>query len=496
MSVTMENYLQAQHAVLGSALIEPQLVPKVIQQTRKEDFTGPARTVYNAMCRLFADGVTVDVVTLANALGSDYRNYLMELMQITPTAANVDYYLSLCREQAKVLALRDIGVQISTAENSEELRILLDEANALMVDKSALRITTMEDAMRTFMERHVGERKYLSWAIPALNKVLYCEPGDFVLLGGYPSAGKSAFALQCCWHWAERMNVGFFSLETSSEKLFDRKMAGETGLTMEQIKLNQISDSDWERIGCMVERVVTRKLELIPASGMTVAQVRSVTAMRRYDLIIIDYVQLLSAEGFNRTEQVTNISLALHRLAQDMKVTVIGLSQLKRKENSDTPENSDLRESGQLEQDADVIMMLRMKAKSKMTGPRQLFITKNKEGARAMIELDFDGQRQTFSKAKNTQEVVDKYTHEGKKVRRKNAQASMEQMSIVTEYDPEMPFGKEEEIGGLRVNREHSFHEVNASCNVLCDICENGNCEECKVFQLANRDTRYYQLPL
>jgi len=280
------------------------------------------------------------------------------------------------------------------------------------VDKSSLRICTMEDAMRIFMERHVGERKYLSWPITVLNQVLYCEPGDFVILGGYPSAGKSAFALQCCWHWAERMNVGFFSLETSSEKLFDRKMAGETGLTMEQIKLNQISDSDWERIGCMVERVVTRKLELIPASGMTVAQVRSVTAMRRYDLIIIDYVQLLSAEGFNRTEQVTNISLALHRLAQDMKVTVIGLSQLKRKENSDTPENSDLRESGQLEQDADVIMMLRMKAKSKMTGPRQLFITKNKEGARAMIELDFDGQRQTFSKAKNTQEVVDKYTHE------------------------------------------------------------------------------------
>jgi len=445
MSVTMDDYLQAQNAVLGSALIEPELVPKVIQQTRKEDFAGPARTVYNAMCRLFAEGVTVDVVTLANALGEEYRQYLIQLMQITPTAANVDHYLRLCREQARVLAVREIGNELARAQSSEELRRLLDKANALMVDKSSLRICTMEDAMRIFMERHVGERKYLSWPITVLNQVLYCEPGDFVILGGYPSAGKSAFALQCCWHWAEQMRVGFFSLETSSEKLFDRKMAGESGLTMEQIKLNQISDSDWERIGCMVTRVISRKLELIPASGMTVAQVRSVTAMRRYDLIVIDYVQLLSAEGFNRTEQVTNISLALHRLAQDMKVTVIGLSQLKRKENSDTPENSDLRESGQLEQDADAILMLRMKNKGKMIGPRQLFITKNKEGARAVVELDFDGQRQIFSKSNNPGELAGKYAHEGKSARRRNARQIEEQLEMITAYDPECPFGRGEE---------------------------------------------------
>ena len=445
MSVTMDDHLQAQHAVLGAVLLEPELVPKVIQQTRKEDFTGPAKTVYQAMCKLFSAGTTVDVVTLAHALGNEYRQYLAQLMQVTPTAANLDHYLRLCREQAKVLALREIGNRMIAAQTSQQLRELLDEANAMMVDKSALQICTMEDAMKIFMERHVGQRQYLEWAIPDLNKVLFCEPGDLILLGGYPSAGKSAFALQCCWHWAKTMRVGFFSLETSSEKLFDRKMAGEAGLCMDRIKRNELSDADWERVASASVDVVQRQLELIPASGMTVAQVRSVAAMRRYDVIAVDYVQLLTADGINRTEQVTNISLALHRLAQDMKVTVLGLSQLKRKEGSDSPENSDLRESGQLEQDADAILMLKMKEKGKLVGIRELFITKNKEGARAMIELDFDGQRQTFSKAKSTQQVVEKYSHDGKAARRKMSRSAGDQLQIVTGYDPQFPFGNGEE---------------------------------------------------
>lgn len=442
MPVTMENHLDAQNAVLGAALIEPALVPKVLQEARAEDFTGPAKTVFDAMGRLFVAGTPVDAVSLKAELGEQYQGYLIQLMQITPSAANIDHYLRLNRDRAKVMALRAIGQELAMAEDAGQLQSLMDKANGLMVDKSSFRSYTMADCMHSFMERHTGQPKYLSWPISELEKVLYCEAGDFIILGGYPSSGKSALALQCAWHWAEKEKVGFFSLETGQGKLFDRKMSGLADLSMDQLKRNQLSDRDWERICAMTGPVTGRKLEIIPASSMTVADIRSVTAMKGFKIIIVDYVQLLTAEGFNRTEEVTKISMGLHRLAQDMGVTVLGLSQLKRKDHDETPKSSDLRESGQLEQDADLILMLKLQDDDKPDGCRELFVTKNKEGTCPKIVLEFDGKHQTFSKAQKTGEVVQKYQHDGKKARRRNAENAQQSFLPVPGDDPECPFGK------------------------------------------------------
>lgn len=442
MPVTMENHLDAQNAVLGAALIEPALVPKVLQEARAEDFSGPAKTVFDAMGRLFVAGTPVDAVSLKAELGEQYQGYLIQLMQITPSAANIDHYLRLNRDRAKVMALRAIGQELAMAEDSGQLQSLMDKANGLMVDKSSFRSYTMADCMKSFMERHTGQPKYLSWPISELEKVLYCEAGDFLILGGYPSSGKSALALQCAWHWAEKEKVGFFSLETGQGKLFDRKISGLADLSMDQLKRNQLSDRDWERICAMTGPVTGRKLEIIPASSMTVADIRSVTAMKGFKIIIVDYVQLLTAEGFNRTEEVTKISMGLHRLAQDMGVTVLGLSQLKRKDHDETPKSSDLRESGQLEQDADLILMLKLQDDDKPDGCRELFVTKNKEGTCPKIVLEFDGKHQTFSKAQKTGEVVQKYQHDGKKARRRNAENAQQSFLPVPGDDPECPFGK------------------------------------------------------
>jgi replicative DNA helicase len=438
----MENHLDAQNAVLGAALIEPALVSKVLQEARAEDFTGPAKTVFDAMGRLFVAGTPVDAVSLKAELGEQYQGYLIQLMQITPSAANIDHYLRLNRDRAKVMALRAIGQELAMAEDASQLQSLMDKANGLMVDKSSFRSYTMADCMHSFMERHTGQPKYLSWPISELEKVLYCEAGDFIILGGYPSSGKSALALQCAWHWAEKEKVGFFSLETGQGKLFDRKMSGLADLSMDQLKRNQLSDRDWERICAMTGPVTGRKLEIIPASSMTVADIRSVTAMKGFKIIIVDYVQLLTAEGFNRTEEVTKISMGLHRLAQDMGVTVLGLSQLKRKDHDETPKSSDLRESGQLEQDADLILMLKLQDDDKPDGCRELFVTKNKEGTCPKIVLDFDGKHQTFAKAQRTGDVVQKYQADGKKARRRNAENAQQSFLPVPGDDPECPFGK------------------------------------------------------
>ena len=432
------DWTMAQYSVLGSVLIEPQLVPKMMSLTRAEDFSSACSTVYAAMRELFTAGIPVDVVSLGDRLKGDYRKFLIELMEVTPTAANMEHYIRLCRKQAQLQQLKSLGSELLALEDVAQGRALLEQANALLVDKPGVRVVNMSDALHSFFERHTGEVQYLSWPVPELNNVLYAEKGDFILVGGYPSTGKSAWSLQCAWHWAGSHKVGFFSLETSPEKLFDRQMAGVASLSMDDIKRNRIGTKDWDRICMDTNRITGRNLEIIPAAGMTAADIRSITMMRRYEIILIDYIQLLSGSGNNRTEQVTNISLSLHRMAQDMGVTVVALSQLKRKSGDDEPESSDLRESGQLEQDADVIQILQLEKKNKPDGNRVLHITKNKEGTCPKILLAFDGKHQLFSKANRSSDTLQKLVHDGKKVRRENrAAARAEQTGTFVMLDGE-----------------------------------------------------------
>ena len=422
----VNEWTSAQYAVLGSALIEPQLVPQMLNLTRQDDFSGPCRTVYDTMRALFTAGTPVDVVSLSDSLKGEYRTFLAELIQVTPTARNMEHYIRLCRKQAQLQQLRGLAGDLLSIEELDQGRALIEQASALLVDKPGVKIVTMEDALHSFFDRHSGEVKYLSWPVPDLSQVLYAERGDFILIGGYPSTGKSAWSLQCAWHWASEYRVGFFSLETSAGKLFDRQMAGVMALSMDSIKRNRLSQSDWDRICANSQEITQRKLEIIPAAGMTAADIRSITMMRRFEIIVIDYVQLLTGTGANRTEQVTGISLALHRMAQDMGVTIVALSQLKRKSGDDEPESSDLRESGQLEQDADVIQILQLEKKNEPDGNRVLHITKNKEGTCPKILLAFDGKHQLFSKGvrQGGNETLQKLLQNGKKVQRDNRAAA------------------------------------------------------------------------
>ena len=442
MAVTQDDWLQAQCSVLGSALIEPDLVPKVIAETTEQDYIGTCLSVYKAIRKLFLSGATVDVVSVANAMGPSYREYLMQLMEITPSAANIDHYIQLCREQSRILSVRSIGQKLSVAETSDKIRALLEDANSLMVDKPSLKIVSMGDALKSFMNRHTGEPNYLSWPIRDLDDRIYAELGDFIIIGGYPSTGKSAWVIQCGTHWAKKYKVGFFSLETSSEKLFDRQMSALAKISMDEIKRNTIAQADWERVCLMSPDIISLNIELVPAAGMTPADIRAVTMMRGYQIVIIDYLQLLQSSGGNRTEQVTAISIALHTMAQSLGVTVVALSQLARQpQQGSTSGKAILRESGQIDQDADIIMILSLEDKENPDGNRVMSIDKNKEGTCPNILLAFDGKHQTFTKAQRTGETVRKYVNDGKKAQRRNREtAKMDQQSIPLSDDYVVPF--------------------------------------------------------
>ena len=441
MRVTSQSWLDAQNCVLGSLLICPELTPRVMTETSERDYSGACLTVYQVIRKLFLAGITVDPVSIANALDPSYRDFLLQLMNITPTAANIDLYMRLCREQARILAIRDVGNQLAAAETTDVVRQLLETANGLMVARRTRKTVNMSEALKSFMDRHTRETKYLNWPIQEFNDHIDSEPGDFIIFGAEPSTGKTALALQCAWHWARDMKVGFFSFETSSEKLFDRKMASITGLSLRQIKKNDISNRDWERICMETENITSRRLELVPAAGMTMADIRAEIIECGYQLVVIDYLQLISSRGINRYEQVTNTSIELHTMAQSLGVTVVALSQLSRSDDDHTPKNSDLRESGQLEQDADIILMLKLEKQSDPMGPRKAFVTKNKEGELFMMYLAFDGAHQTFSKAQRTGDTLNKLVADGKRIRRKNQQEAqaMGQLTLLPD-DTKVPF--------------------------------------------------------
>lgn len=398
MRIAADSWLDAQNSVLGAALIEPKVVPRVLSSLREDDFSGPCRTVYNAISEIFNQGFPVDVVSVAGKLGAEYRQLLADLMQITPTAANVERYIDLCREQSRVLACREIGKQMIDCESSDAVRELVEQASGLVSSTQTTRTLNMSESLRRFFEKPDQKLRYLSWPIADLDNLLHVGPGKFIILGAEPSVGKTAFALQCAWHWAASGKVGFFSFETDPETLFDRLISGFVGIPMQNIKTNRINQREWDLVCQATQEITRRKLDLISAAGMKASDIRAKIMESGYKVIVVDYLQIVSSKGGSRYEQVTNISIDLHTIAQSMGVTVLALAQLSRTEEERAPRNSDLRESGQIEQDADVIMMLQLEKRSRPEGPRKLYITKNKEGELFRTLLVFDGRYQRFSK--------------------------------------------------------------------------------------------------
>ena len=415
MPVDGGKWTDAQYSVLGAALIEPKVVPQVMAETCESDFSGPCRTVFVAMADVFNSGFPVDLVSVAAKLGPDYRGFLAQLMDITPTAANVDSYIAICKEQSRVLACREIGKELIACEDTQTVRHLLEEASKLIASTQGRRTVNMSDSLRRFFERAEKPVKYLSWPIQELSQELHVGSGKFLVLGAEPSVGKTALALQCAWHWSTAGKVGFFSFETDPETLFDRLISGFVGIPMENIKTGRISRREWDRVCQATQAITTRKLEIISAAGMTVSDIRAKIMEAGYKVAIIDYLQIVSSRGSSRYEQVTNISIDLHTLAQSLGVTVLALAQLSRTEEERAPRNSDLRESGQIEQDADVIMMLQLEKRSRPEGPRKFFVTKNKEGQLFQMMLTFDGKHQTFAKGG----ILDSAVAEAKETKQK-----------------------------------------------------------------------------
>lgn len=406
----LDHQLDAERAVIGSMLIDPEIVRDVLMAVSSKDFLNPAnRLIFQTARALFQAGGSVDAVTIRDRIGPDYNGYMMELMDITPTSANWREYAAMMHSQATLQRVRELADKLAIAVTLEDCRPLSADLGQLLSDGRKTDAWTMREMLDDFFAAQDPDApapEYVSFGLPDVDEGAFAELGDVVMLGGYPSDGKTALALMMAYHMAAKYKVGFFSLETGKRKVRDRMVSHVAQISAKDIKLRSLSEEDWAALAAKSADMAKRDLMVLQASGMTATEIQATSQAYGFQVIFIDYVQLVTPESdrrANRQEQMAGISMALHTFAQTSGTLVVELAQLSRQDRSGgwrEPDMHDLKESGQFEQDADMIFLLfRPNPKDDELDQeknRILKIAKNKEYKRGLWPLYFDANRQTF----------------------------------------------------------------------------------------------------
>lgn len=402
------TFPQAEEAVIGAILIDGDAVlPELMQTLRAEDFSDQTlRHIFEAAAELWSAKKPVDPVTIGAALGvsDSYGQIAAAIMQRTPTAANATEYAAIVRERAQLRTLQSVGLSLANCSTLDEARELFSRAATLSGERGSMRARKWRDLAMEFMSSlDAKPDEYLSLGIPQLTDAARVQRGQYVVLGAYNSVGKTALSLQMAFALADSgLRVGYFSLETADELLTRRVFAQQAQTRMRAIQDHRLSKEEVLRSTEVTERSWNYELELIEAAGCTVAEIRAATLAKRLEVIFIDYVQLLTT-GDNITQELRGVSIALRTLAQTLGVTVVVLSQVtlpqrdpkKKQRPYLTKEN--LRESQQLANDADVVLLLDLSDPNDYESNRVLLMDKNKDVGQARMLLRFDGPRLTFS---------------------------------------------------------------------------------------------------
>lgn len=406
----MTAWEEAQRAVIGSLLIDPDHVAGMIfDQLRRDQFGHAAyRHVFEAALDLWAEQRPVDVVTVLNAAGDDYSELLADAMRQTPTAANVEAYIEVCRKESRLRTLQLAASQIMTAKDEAEAAAIWDKMSQTLLGAETARRRSWSECVSAYLDRmnDTTPPDYLPLGIDRLDRYVQIGRGKFVILAADSSVGKTALALQFAHHIAAcGKKVGFFSLETDSDTLTDRLMAEVqvAGIALARSKAKALSTVDYSRAVSAGDKSLRMKFDLIDRVSK-LEEIRMTTLAAGYDVIFIDYLQIIDAPGDKRWDIVTGISIYLHRMAQSLGVTVIALSQITPPDkNSQRPLTmDDLRESRQLKHDADIILILT--PEDMFPHARRLTVAKYKDGkANVKVLLAFDPVHMTFSYHKRVQ---------------------------------------------------------------------------------------------
>ena len=393
---------QIEYTILGTAISRPACVGEVAAAVTPEDFGAAfTRQLFGAICDLHLRGAPIDRVTVLNEVGPDFDLAVDEVLRYQTD--DVGYYCAMLRQCSRLQAIQGLAADLYTASTLEQAEPVLSKLNQIMVSRQRVQTLTAAEAARQFLQDMTNAEKpqYLTWGIPELDKTLFGELGDFVLLGGYASSGKTLLSLQFAAHWAKRYRVGYFSLESASRKLVNRLLSHLSQVPLRAIKQRTFCREEAQKLVQAAKVLNGLHIDFISANSMSVRDIQAKALSERYQIVIVDYLQLSAGTSRSRYEEVTAASIGLHNLAQSNSILVLALAQLARPEKTGgkavPPSMSSFRESGQIEQDADIAMLLWPEDTNDNRSARNLKVAKNKEGEKAKLLLAFQGETQTLS---------------------------------------------------------------------------------------------------
>ena len=424
--------LEAEQAVLGSILIDSRCVADVIGIVRPEDFfLQQNREIYEAVYTMFNFSQTIDPVTILDKMRElgfyhdNSRDYILQLMDITPTASNAVRYANIVRDKAMLRGLAKAADEISETVYSQV------GTPAEMLESAEKKIYALRKGERGDSLEHIGTILYKVFdhlkelsesdsMIPGLStglrdldfKINGLNKSDLLLIAARPAMGKTSFALNIGLNVAKkyRATVAFFSLEMSREQLAMRLLSGESFVDSQKMATGKLSEEEWEKIFMAASSLSQTDIRVDDNPSITVAEMNA--KLRRVDnlgLVIIDYLQLMNGSGYgkgseNRVQAVGEISRSLKIMAKELNVPVICLSQLSRAVESRTdkrPIMSDLRESGAIEQDADAILFLYRddyyNPACEEKNVAECIVSKNRHGEVGTVKLQWLPQYTTFA---------------------------------------------------------------------------------------------------
>ena len=429
----LPHSVEAEQAVLGSMLIDARCVPEVIDQLRVDDFyVKQNREIYETIYSMFNYSLTIDPVTVLENMKQNgvydentSRGYLLQLMDTTPTAANVKEYIgilkdkTLLRRVAETAGELTVLIQQGTETGQNVLEAAEQRIYAIRQGRAAQGLTPISQVLLDVYAR-LEELAASDSAIPGLSTGLTdldraisgLNKSDLILLAARPGMGKTSMALNILLEAGKKSgkNVVFFSLEMSREQLALRLISSECFVDNKKLVTGQLSPEDWEKI--MVATDSLNRSHILIDDDSTVSVADILAKCRRVDnlgLVIIDYLQLMQSaggrqySGENRQQVVSDISRALKIMAKELNVPVLCLSQLSRANESRSdkrPMLSDLRESGAIEQDADIVMFLYREGYYDKDTPNpnlaECIIAKNRHGETRTVELQWLPEFTTF----------------------------------------------------------------------------------------------------
>ncbi|KNZ69734.1 replicative DNA helicase [Thermincola ferriacetica] len=418
--------LDAEQSVLGAMLIDKESIIKVSEILRPEDFYRDAhKHIYEAMLDLSERNEAVDLITLTEELRQrgfldqvGGAAYVAGLATMVPTAANVEYYARIVEEKALLRNLINVATRIVALgyESDEEPTELIDTAEKMIFELSQRKaregFSPLKNIlMQTFdriedLYNNKGQITGVPSGFVDLDRLTSgFQPSDLIIVAARPSMGKTAFCLNIAQHAAVRgqVPVAIFSLEMSKEQLVQRILCSQAMVDQQKIRTGNLEEEDWKKLTKAAGPLSQAPIYIDDTPGLSVSEMRAkarrLKAEKGLGLIVIDYLQLMSASSRrseNRQQEISEISRSLKLLARELQAPVIALSQLSRaveQRQDKRPMMSDLRESGSLEQDADLVMFIYRddyyNPESEKRGISELIIAKQRNGPVGTVELGF-----------------------------------------------------------------------------------------------------------